>query len=76
MNLTEAHDTARRGAERFGNTWRVYRMPLWPAAVYSCKAGDLPTEALVLATYPNAEVRTPKPDPAPASADVAQGSLF
>lgn len=74
MNLPEAHDTARSGAARFGNSWRVYRMPLWPAAVYSCKAGELPAEAQILATYPNFEVRTPKPDPTPV--DVAQGSLF
>lgn len=75
MNLPEAHDTARNGANRFGNTWRVFRMPLWPAAVYGCKAGELPSEAIVLATYPNSEVRTLNSEPAPATTD-AQGSLF
>jgi len=76
VNLPEAHDTARNGAERFGNTWRVFRMPAWPPAVYTASAKEPPTEAHVVATYPNSELRTPNPAPTPTSADVGQGSLF
>lgn len=74
MTLPEAHETARSGADRFGNTWRVFRLPLWPAAVYGCKAGELPAEAVVLETYPKLEVRSQKFEPV-AAAD-PQGSLF
>lgn len=75
MNLPEAHDTARNGAARFGNTWRVFRLPAWPPAVYGCGAGELPSEAHVVATYPQSPVTSPKVAPAPA-AGAAQGSLF
>jgi hypothetical protein len=73
MNLPEAHDTARSGAARFGNTWRVFRLPAWPGGVYSCKACDLPAEAHIVATYPN-EGQAFRPASAPA--DAGQGSLF
>lgn len=75
MNLPEAHDTARNGASRFGNTWRVYRLPLWPAAVYSAGALDLPPQAIVVATYAKSEVRSMKSEPERGAAD-PQGSLF
>lgn len=73
MTLPDAHDTARNGAARFGNVWRVYRLSAWPPAVYTASAKEPPSEAHVVATYPNSEVRTVKS--APTVVD-AQGSLF
>lgn len=75
MTLPDAHDTARNGASKFGNTWRVYRLPGWPAAVYSAGAIDLPPQALVIASYPNAEVGSAKLEAIVPSAN-PQGSLF
>jgi len=72
VTLPDAHDTARNGAARFGNTWRVFRLVAWPAAVYTASANEPPADAYIVATYPNADVRTVKPGPA---VD-AQGSLF
>ena len=70
MTLPDAHETARGGAARFGNTWRVYRMPAWPGGVYTASAKEPPTEADVIATYPqsNPKAAAPRGDP--------QGSLF
>lgn len=72
MTLPEAHETARNAAVRFGNTWRVFRLPGWPPAVYSAIGADLPPQAIVLATYPVPETA----DPPPAPLADPQGSLF
>lgn len=74
MTLVGAHETARDAAERFGKVFRVYRLPAWPPAIYGCTAKELPAEAHVVATYPEAQVAGLKSE-ASASAD-AQGSLF
>lgn len=78
MNIVDAHDTARRGADRFGNRWRVFRLPTWPTGVYGCNALELPSEAEILATYPdNAGPKSTVAGPqSPAAPTDAQGSLF
>lgn len=68
MTLPAAHDTARNGAARFGNTWRVFRMPAWAPGVYTASAKEPPTEAHVAATYPLPAASAPR--------GRAQGSLF
>lgn len=72
MNLPEAHDTARNGAARFGNVWRVFRLNAWPPAVYTASAKEPPSEARVVATYPQSVIANPKPAPRVEP----QGSLF
>jgi hypothetical protein len=71
MTLPDAHDTARHGAERFGNTWRVFRLPAWPGGVYTASAKEPPADAQIVATYPQAPVTRPTVTPA-----AEQGSLF
>lgn len=76
MNIVDAHDTARNAAERFGKPFKVYRLKGWPIAVFGATSIDLPSEAEILATYPEVDVRL-KPDTAEPTAPVdAQGSLF
>lgn len=70
MTLPDAHETARNGARKFGNTWRVYRLPAWPGAVYSAGAIDLPPQAVVIATYESSDQKSAIAPAAP------QGSLF
>lgn len=73
MTLPQAHDTARNAADRFAKPFKVYRLPAWPPAVYGCTAQELPAEAHIVATYPEAQGFSPAK--LPTSADV-QGSLF
>jgi hypothetical protein len=74
MTLPEAHDTARNGAARFGNIWRVFRLEAWPGGVYTASAiQPLPDNAHVVATYPESG---PKVAPTKAPRDDPQGSLF
>jgi hypothetical protein len=76
VTLPEAHDTARNGAERFGNKWVVFRLAAWPPAVYSASAKTpLPDEAHIVAIYPKPP-SGPKITPAAAPRDDPQGSLF
>lgn len=76
MTLPQAHETARNGAERFGNSWRVFRLSAWPGGVYSCKAGELPAEVNIVATYPIAASARPAAVKPVAPAPEPQGSLF
>lgn len=76
MNLPQAHDTARNGADRFGNVWRVFRMPAWPPAVYTASAKEPPPTAIVLETYPKANPQPLALSPESSTSADAQGSLF
>jgi hypothetical protein len=66
---TGAVATARNMAATFGTAFVVYRMPLWPAAVYAVMRLDreLPREAEIVDRFgPEAIALAPEP----------QGSLF
>jgi hypothetical protein len=66
-----AAGTARNMAATFGTAFVVYRMPLWPADVYSVIRLDreLPREADIVERFgPEAIAAAPEPEP--------QGSLF
>ena len=71
MTLPDAHATARNGAARFGNVWRVFRLPAWPGGVYTATTKDPPVNADVIATYPESS-----PAEVPAPRGESQGSLF